>query len=75
MAQAVLLPQEPGKILDDYLVSLRDLVKTCKFCSTDCTEKNLCDQIMEGLLDGDIPETLLMEKSLRRLKMQSSRNC
>ena len=44
---------------DDFLVSLRELAKTCKFCSEECTHKNI-----EGLLDGDTVETLLREKDL-----------
>jgi hypothetical protein len=47
--------QEPG---ENFLVSLS------KFCGIECTEKNLRDQVIESLLDGDIVETLLMEKSL-----------
>ena len=56
--------QQPGESFDDLLVSLRELAKTCKFCSEACTEKNLRDQIIEGLSDGDIVETLLREKDL-----------
>ena len=36
----------------------------CKFCSDDCTRKNIRDQIIEGLLDGDTVEHLLQEKEL-----------
>ena len=39
-------------------------MKTCNFCSDACTQKSLCDQIIEGLLDGDIVEHLLQEKDL-----------
>jgi len=45
--------QQPGESFDDYLVSLRELVKTCNFCNDACTQKSLRDQIIEGLLDGD----------------------
>ena len=53
--------QQPGETFDDYLVSLRDLAKTC---NEECTLKNIRDQIIEGLLDGNIVERLLQEKNL-----------
>ena len=59
--------QQEGETFDDFLVSLRELAKTCSFCSEACTQKNLRDQISAGLLDGDIVdiiEDLLEEKSL-----------
>ena len=56
--------QQPGEPFDDFLVSLRELVKTCNFCSEACTQKNIRDQIIEGLLDGDTIETLLQETNL-----------
>ena len=56
--------QHPGEPFDDFLVSLRDLVKTCNFCSDACTQKSLRDQIIEGLLDGDAVEALLQEADL-----------
>ena len=56
--------QQPGETFDDYLVALRELVKTCKFCSDECCKKNIRDQIIEGLRDGDTVETLLREKDL-----------
>ena len=28
--------QQPGKSFDDYLISLCELTKTCKFCSESC---------------------------------------
>ena len=31
--------QQPGELFDDFLVSLRELAKTCKFCSDQCTQK------------------------------------
>ena len=39
--------QQPGETFDDFLVSLRDLSKTCKFCNEECTRKNIRDQIIE----------------------------
>jgi len=45
-------------------VSLRELVKTCNFCSEGCTQKSIQDQIIEGLVDGEIIEDLLQEHDL-----------
>ena len=42
-------------------MSLHELVKTCNFCSNACTQKNIRDQITEGLLDADTVEDLLQE--------------
>ena len=58
--------QQPGESFDDFLVALHELVKTCNFCSDNCTRKNLCDQVIEGILDGDTRtvEDLLQEKDL-----------
>ena len=53
--------QQPGESFDDFLVSLRELAKTCKFCSEDCTQKAIRDQIVEGILDGDVIEELLRD--------------
>ena len=33
--------QQVGESFDDFLVSLRELVKTCNFCSNACTQKNI----------------------------------
>ena len=56
--------QQEGETFDDFLVSLRELAKTCSFCSDQCTQKNIRDQIIAGLVDGDIVEDLLKEKNL-----------
>ena len=56
--------QQVSKAFDDFLVSLRELVKTCNFCSDDCTNKNISDQIIEGLLDTETTECLLQETDL-----------
>ena len=56
--------QQLGETFDDFLVALRELAKTCKFCSDECTQKNIRDQIIEGLIDGDTVEVLLREKDL-----------
>ena len=56
--------QQPGESFDDFLVALHELVKTCNFCSDNSTRKNLRDQIIEGILDGNTVEELLQEKDL-----------
>ena len=56
--------QQPGESFADFLVSLRELAKTCNFCNDGCAQKNIRDQIIEGLTNGDIVEDLLKEKSL-----------
>ena len=53
--------QQPGETFDDFLISLRELAKTYKFCSENCTQTNVRDQIIEGLLDGETIEHLLQE--------------
>lgn len=49
---------------DDFLISLRELAKTCKFCSESCVQKSIRDQIIKGLNDGDTTEYLLQESNL-----------
>ena len=56
--------QQPGEVFDDFLVSLRELAKTCNFCSDKCTQKSICDKIIEGLVDGNTVEDLLQQKDL-----------
>ena len=56
--------QQSGESFDDYLISLRELAKTCKFCSDVCLEKNIRDQVIEGVCDGDTVEGLLQENDL-----------
>jgi len=57
--------QQVGESFDDFVVSLRELVKACNFCSDACTQKNIHDQIIEGLLDD---EDLLQETDLTLTK-------
>ena len=33
--------QMPGESFDDFLISLRELAKTCRFCSETCTQKSI----------------------------------
>ena len=56
--------QMPGESFDDFLISLRELVKTCRFCSETCAQKSIRDQIIEGLSDGDTVEDLLQVSDL-----------
>ena len=56
--------QQPGESFDDFLIALRELAKTCNFCTDECTQKNLRDQIIAGLVDGDTVESLLQKKEL-----------
>ena len=56
--------QEPGESFDDFLLALRELVKTCNFCSNECIQKNIRDQLIERILDGDTVEDLLQIKDL-----------
>ena len=56
--------QQDGETFDDFLVSLRELAKTCNFCSDTCIQKSIRDQIIEGLFDGEIVEDLLRERDL-----------
>ena len=48
--------QQPGETFDHFIVALRELAKTCQFCSEDCSQKSIRNQIIEGLLDGDTVE-------------------
>ena len=56
--------QQPGESFDDFLISFRELAKTCRFCSESCTEKSIRDQVIEGISDRDTVEDLLQENEL-----------
>ena len=56
--------QQPGESFDDFLVALRELTKTCNFCSNPCAQKSIRDQIIEGLIDQDTVEHLLRQQEL-----------
>ena len=56
--------QQISELFDDFLVSLHEIVKTCNFCSDACINKNIHDQITEGLLDADMTEDVLQEADL-----------
>ena len=56
--------QQVGESFDDFLIALWELIKTCKFCSDECLQKSLRDQVIEGLKDMETVEDLLKEKEL-----------
>ena len=56
--------QHRGESFDDFLVTLRDLVRSCNYCSDECTNKAIRDQIIEGISDDDTVEQLLRERKL-----------
>ena len=56
--------QQQGESFDDFLISLRELVKICNFCSEACTQKSIRDQIIEDLRDADAIEDLLQMSNL-----------
>ena len=54
----------PGQLFDDFLITTRELVNTCKVCPDTCAQKSVHDQIIEGLIDGGTIENLLQEADL-----------
>ncbi len=46
------------------IVALRELAKTCNFCSNECIQKAIRDQIIEGLQDGEFIQELLQARDL-----------
>ena len=56
--------QAQGETFDDYLVSLRELAKTCNFCNNNCLQSNLRDQLVDGVSDPDTVCELLKEQNL-----------
>ena len=56
--------QQPSEMFNNFLVSLRELAKMCNFWSDKCAQKNIHDQIIEGLIDGITIEDLLQQKDL-----------
>jgi len=60
--------QQPGEMFDDFVIALRELAKTCKFCSEACMEKSIHDQIIGGARDCDTIEDLLQENNLTLAK-------
>jgi hypothetical protein len=62
--------QQEGETFDDFLVSMRELAKTCNFCDDACLQKNICDQIISGLADGETVEDLRKEPHPRHRRKQ-----
>ena len=56
--------QASGEAFDDYLISLRELAKTCNFCDDKCLQNSLRDQLVEGIIDPDTFQDLLKEQDL-----------
>ena len=56
--------QQAGETFDTYLVSLRELAKTCNFCNDNCLQKSLRDQVVEDLKDADTVKDLLKQRNL-----------
>ena len=56
--------QHRGESFDDFRITLRDLVRSCNYCSDECTNKAIQDQIIEGISDDDTVEQLLRERKL-----------
>ena len=56
--------QQQGECFDDFLISLRELSKTCNFCNDKCQQKALRDQLIEGLREGDDIQELLKVQDL-----------
>jgi len=63
--------QNAGEKVDDYLISLRELAKTCAFCNNACMESAIHDQFIEGLRDGEIVQELLKEENLTLTKAKN----
>ncbi len=60
--------QALGESFDDYLLSLRELAKTCNFCDNNCLRSNIRDQLVTGLIDPDTIKDLLREPNLTLTK-------
>ena len=56
--------QQLGESFDKFLASLRELTKTCGFCSEQRTQKSIRDQFIKGSLDGDVTKELLKQSNL-----------
>ena len=49
--------QPPGERFEDFLISRRDLTKTCSFCNK-CTDLIVCDKIVTSVIDVKIRRKL-----------------
>ena len=55
--------QQEGEQFDDFLIDIKELVKTCAFCSK-CQPSLIRDRIVVGIQDSDTIEHMLVEKDL-----------
>ena len=55
---------KPGELFNEFLITTKELVKICKFCSDNCAQKSIHDQIIKGFIDGSTAEDLLQEGDL-----------
>ena len=54
--------QIAGETFDNFLVSLRELSADCNYCDNDCLQKNIRDQIIDGLRHAEaVPELLQVQ--------------
>ena len=51
--------QEHGKTFEDYMVSLRQIASSRKYCDEKCMETALVEQIIAGLENQEIVRELL----------------
>ena len=51
--------QQLGKLFNDFLFTITELVNTCNYCSDTCVQKSIHNQLVEGFIDGATIEDLL----------------
>ncbi len=51
--------QEHGESFEDYMVSLRQIASSCKYCDDECMETALVDQLTAGLENQEIDREML----------------
>ena len=51
--------QEHGETFEDYMVSLRQIASSCKYCDDECMETALVEQLIAGLKNQEIVKELL----------------
>ena len=55
--------QQQNEPFEQFLTSIRVLVKSCNFCDA-CRSSTLRDRIILGVIDRDVQETLLKERNI-----------